>query len=115
MATFTLQPQLPPPVIRPLSATFPNTVTVTLFHTDLLATIRYTTDGQTPGLTTGSVYNTPMPFTVVGTYRIKAVAVRAGYGISAVASTAVAVYSTVVCGDGVAVSPTEGCDDGNVA
>jgi hypothetical protein len=57
---------------------------VSMSTTTAGATIRYTTDGSAPTETIGTVYSTPIP--LAGTTTIRAVAYKAGYTDSTVAS-----------------------------
>jgi hypothetical protein len=91
-AAYTIQQPAPAPVITPAggstSATYPNTVSVSITDSDSTASIYYTLDGSVPSETNGTKYTSA--FKVTSTETVSAVAIDPthGYGNSAVISQA---------------------------
>ena len=80
--TINPQPRVADPVFSPASGTPPLTVTITSATAG--ATIRYTTDGSTPGETAGTVYSGAV--SISGATTLKAIAYEAGFTDSNVTS-----------------------------
>jgi len=72
------------PVFSPVAGSFSTPQTVTLSTTTTGASIRYTTDGTTPTVSTGTVYSDPIPVTTTTT--INAIAYATGFNNSDVVS-----------------------------
>jgi hypothetical protein len=75
-ATYTLPPQVAPPVFNPAGGVYTTTQTVSISTATPGATIRYTTDGSTPSETVGTVYAGPI--TVSATTTVNAIAYKSG-------------------------------------
>ena len=82
-ATFTKLIPVATPTINPNGGEFVNTVDVTLACETEDATIYYTTNGDEPTVTEGTLYNEP--FTLEETRTVKAIAVKAGMAKSNIA------------------------------
>jgi hypothetical protein len=83
-ATYTLQ--VAPPAFSPPAGTYNGTQSVTITTATTGASIRYTTDGSTPTVTTGTLYAGPI--SVSATTTLKAIAYKTGYTSSSVVSSA---------------------------
>jgi len=95
--TINVASQVAAPAITPSGGTFTTAQSVTISDATAGATIRYTTDGSTPTVTSGTVYGGA--FTVSATSTIKAIAYKSGMTDSAV-TTAVITINTGGGGDG---------------
>jgi len=83
--TYTITiPAAATPSFSPVAGTYTSAQTVTITSTTTGATIRYTTDGSTPSATVGTIYSSPV--SVGTTTTLKAIAYKASYADSTVAS-----------------------------
>jgi hypothetical protein len=90
-ATYTLV--VAAPTLSPAGGSYTSPPSVTLSTTTSGASIRYTTDGNIPTCSTGTVYSAP--FAVTGTSTVKAVGCRSAWSDSSVSSAAYTVTGTV--------------------
>jgi len=79
------------PVITPTTGNYSSAQTVTITEGTVGATIRYTTDGSTPTVTTGMVY--VATFTVSATSTVKAIAYKSGMTNSDVATSIITIQT----------------------
>ena len=94
------------PTFSPAPGTYAAAQSVTISTTTSGATIRYTTDGSTPGETVGTVYSGLI--SVTGTMTIKAVAYKTGLTTSSVSTGAYTITSPGTSeggGGGCSISP----------
>jgi Chitobiase/beta-hexosaminidase C-terminal domain/Bacterial Ig-like domain (group 3)/Fn3 associated len=87
-AAYTILPQNPTPMISPASGNYPVGQTITITDTDSAATIRYTTDGSTPG-TKSPVYTKALVLS--GAETVQAIATGTS---NATSNVATATYTT---------------------
>jgi alpha-tubulin suppressor-like RCC1 family protein len=91
--TFTILGTVAFPVMSPDPQSYVDSVVVTISTATPGATIRYTTDGSTPGITNGYLY--AGPFTVSRTTNLRAIAYRSGWSDSPVAAGRYLITGTV--------------------
>ena len=92
-AAYTITGTVAAPTFSPVAGTYASAQSVTISSTTAGASIRYTTDGNTPSSTVGTVYNGPIAVSASTT--LKAIAYLAGWTDSAVNSAAYTITGTV--------------------
>jgi alpha-tubulin suppressor-like RCC1 family protein/predicted cupin superfamily sugar epimerase len=92
---YTVTGTVAAPAFSPLPGSYATAQSVTLSSTTAGASIRYTTDGSTPTAAYGTVYSAPIALAEGTTATIRAIAYKAGWADSAVASGAYTVTGTV--------------------
>jgi len=86
IAAYTINGPVATPTFAPVAGTYSSTQTVTISTSTPGATIRYTTNGDTPNSTTGTVYTAPI--SVTSNQTIQAIAYENAWLDSLVASAA---------------------------
>ena len=84
--------QVAAPVFSPPAGTYSGTTNVTISTATNGAEVRYTSDGSTPSLTSGTLYSAAIP--VAQTTTLKAIAYKAGIADSPVVSAAYTISSS---------------------
>ena len=92
-AAYTIGAAVAAPTFTPAAGTYNSTQTVTIATATTGASIRYTTNGNTPSETAGTLYSAPV--TVSASSTIKAIAYKTGMPDSAVATAAYTIAPVV--------------------